>query len=436
MESQRMPLRRRRLGSAAAAVATAIVLLCSACGGGADPRGGPVELTWYVQPLNSTPVFEELVAAFNEAHPDIHVNLEVGPTDVDVVRGALATQIGSGSATPDVYEGDIIWPAQFARGGLAEALTDHFPESFWDRFAPGLAEAGLVDGEHYNVPLLVEASFLYYREDLLEQAGVPVPRTWEELLAAARALQESGAVEHGFVWQGATYEGLTCVWAEMLRDAGGSIVDDDYQRATINSPEAVRALRFLKQTIDTQATPAAVTSFREPESLNAFNAGDAAFMRNWSYAWAITQDPASSSVVGKVGMAPLPTFDGRPYPGTSTAGGGQLYINPNSEHLEESAALIDWLTGPQAQTLLAEVGKVLPANVEVQGSAAAGGIGPAGEVLPTLDIVGRPAGTAEYSKISRAVFQNINAALAGTVPVEDALAAAESQIDEALSSGR
>jgi multiple sugar transport system substrate-binding protein len=404
---------------------------CSAAGD--SGKSDRVTLEWYVQPLNSTSIWPDLVAAFNESQSDIQVKLTVGPTNVDTVRGTLSTQIGSGSATPDVYEGDITWPAQFAEAGLAMNLTELFPESYWERFSPGAIELAQYNGASYSVPSWTEAAFLYYRKDLLEDAGLPVPQTWEELAETAKEVQATGAVQTGYAWQGAGYEGLTCVWNEVLADAGGSIASADYAKGTLDTPEAAKALNFLKETISSGVSPEATVTFQEPQSLNEFTAGNALFMRNWSYAWAITQDPEQSQIVDKVGMAPLPTFEGEAFPGASTNGGGGMYINPHSKNVDEAVVFLDWLTDTDAQGLFASVGKVLPANLDAQTPEAQEQVGPVGSVLAELNIVGRPVGTPAYSEVSRAVFQNINAALSGNMSVDDALAAAQSEVTRALS---
>jgi len=427
---------RRSRSVLAVAIAGVVGLLATACGsGGGGDNGGPVTLEWYVQPLNSTTIWPDLVDAFNKSHPDIKVKLTVGPTNVDTVRGTLSTQIGSGSATPDVYEGDVTWPAQFAKAGLAVNLTDLFPKDFWDRFSPGAITLAQYKGASYSVPSWTEAAFLYYRKDLLEQAGLPVPKTWEELMTDAKQLQASGTVKDGYVWQGAGYEGLTCNVSELIADAGGSITSTDYKDASMNSPAGVKAVNFLKETISSGVSPEATPTFQEPQSLDDFTAGNALFMRNWSYAWAITQDASQSKVVDKVGMAPLPTFEGQSYPGASTNGGGGMYINPHSEHQKQAITFLTWLTDVDAQSMFASVGMVLPANLKAQTPEAQAQVGPVGEVLAQLNIVGRPVGTPAYSQVSRAVFQNVNAALSGNANVNEALKAADSQISDALSSG-
>ncbi|WP_171041399.1 ABC transporter substrate-binding protein [Sinomonas susongensis] len=424
---------RRPLLAAAAAVAVGLGAVgCSAANDSSS--GQQVTINWYVQPLNSTSIWQDLVAAFNKSHPNIKVNLTVGPTNVDTVRGTLSTELGSGSATPDVYEGDVTWPAQFAKAGLALDLTKEFPASFWNRFSPGAVKLAQYNGESYSVPSWTEAAFMYYRKDLLEQAGLPVPTTWEELVADAKKIQATGAVKDGYTWQGAGYEGLTCVYSELVADAGGSIVSGDYTKATLNTAAGTKALDFLKGTIASGVSPNATPTFQEPQSLNDFTAGNALFMRNWSYAWAITQDPSQSKVVGKVGMAPLPTFAGQPEPGASTNGGGGMFINPHSKYVKQDVEFLTWLTDTDAQSMFASVGKVLPANVQAQTPQAQQEVGPVGQVLAKLKIVGRPVGTPAYSQVSRAVFQNVNSALSGNASESQALSAADSQVASALGS--
>jgi multiple sugar transport system substrate-binding protein len=410
-------------------------LVTAACGSAASPtsQSGPVTITFYTEPLNTTPVVQDLVTTFEKSHPSIHVKLVVGPTNVDTVRGVLTTQISSGSASPDVYEGDVTWPAQFAKNNLAVNLSQNLPPSFWTQFAPGLLNAANVHGSYYMVPWITEAGYFYYRKDLLAANHLPVPRTWEEVASDAKKLQAAGQVKYGYVWQGAPYEGLTCDLVELVNDAGGQVVNSSYTKPEINSAAAAKAVGFLRSAITSGVSPQAVTTFQEPQGLNTFTAGSAAFMRGWGYAWAITQDKTSSSIAGKVGVAPMPTFAGQSYPGASTVGGGNLYINPHTKNLGADLTLIKWLSGAQAQTMLATIGKVLPVTSAVQGTASVRAIDPPLAELANLRIVARPTGTANYAQLSQALYQNGNSALNGSTSIPSALNAASSEVASALS---
>jgi trehalose/maltose transport system substrate-binding protein len=108
----------------------------------------------------------------------------------------------------------------------------------------------------------------------------------------------------GFVYQAAAYEGLTCdalEWIDSFR--GGTIVDPDC-RVTDDNPKAVEALTWAASTVGTIA-PEGVLSYMEEESRGVFQSGNAVFMRNWPYAWALAQ-AEDSPIRGKVGTAALP----------------------------------------------------------------------------------------------------------------------------------
>src|ERR1700744_3491418 len=151
-----------------------------------------------------------LINAFEKQYPNIKVTLVSAPTDTDTNRATLATEISGGSSTPDVFMGDVIWPAQFGAHQLALPLSTVLPASYWSRFAPGLVQGATYKGQVYGSPLFEDQGFMYYRKDLLTKAGLSVPTTWEQLESDSVKLVHMGLVKYGFVWEGDSYEGLTC----------------------------------------------------------------------------------------------------------------------------------------------------------------------------------------------------------------------------------
>jgi len=98
----------------------------------------------------------------------------------EVSGAALATQISGGSATPDVFTGDVTWPGQFGADQLALPLSEHLPPDYWSQFAAGLVQGASYQGKVYGSPLLVDQGFLYYRKDVLAKAGMSPPTAWEQ----------------------------------------------------------------------------------------------------------------------------------------------------------------------------------------------------------------------------------------------------------------
>ena len=234
-----------------------------------------------------------LISDFEKAYPGIKVTLTSAPTNTDTNRATLATDISGGSATPDVFMGDVIWPAQFGAHQLAVPLSDYLPSSYLAQFAPGLVQGATYNGKVYGSPMFEDNGFLYYRKDLLAKENLPVPTTWEQLLSESETLQKAGLVKYGFVWQGASYEGLTCNYMEYLTSAGGVATNSTYTQASLDSAASVKAVTFMRSLVTSGVSPAAVTTFQEAQAMSTFAAGNAAFLRNWDYAYADSQVPGT-----------------------------------------------------------------------------------------------------------------------------------------------
>jgi multiple sugar transport system substrate-binding protein len=375
-----------------------------------------------------------LISAFEKKYPNIHVTLTSAPTNTDTNRATLATEISGGSATPDVFMGDVIWPAQFGAHQLAVPLSDYLPQSYWSQFAPGLVTGASYKGKVYGSPLFEDQGFMYYRKDLLAKAGLQPPKTWEQLESEAKTLVSKGLVKYGFVWQGASYEGLTCNFMEYLTSAGGTATNSTYTKATLDSPAAIKALTFMRSLVTSGVTPAAVSTFQEAQSMSIFAAGNAGFLRNWDYAYSNATTPATGKLTAsQVGVEPMPAFAGQPTPGYSNIGGWNMYINPHSKNINVDLTFIKWLASDQAQTILATKYSEIPTTNSVRNSPAVKSLNPVLAIISQTKLVPRPAGTPNYPALSTAIYTNVNAALAGSTSPSAAMSAAQSQASTALS---
>jgi multiple sugar transport system substrate-binding protein len=130
---------------------------------------------------------------------------------------------------------------------------------------------------------------------------------------------------------------------------GGELLRDGNPRAL--TEENVSALEFMKDLIyKHRVTPELVRTAIEEPTRHIFGNGRAVFMRNWPYAWNIFEREGSP-VKGKVGVAPLPSFEGGE--SSPTLGGWQLGINRFSKHQPEAEKLIKFLTSYDVQKQLA-----------------------------------------------------------------------------------
>jgi multiple sugar transport system substrate-binding protein len=443
-KSARYRGRRRNGGILLAGIAAGALALA---GCGSSPSSGSTSgsslgsttsgtIVWSASPIagaGATDTRTVLISAFEKAYPKIKVTLVSASTDTDTNRATLATTISGGSSSPDVFMGDVIWPAQFGAHQLAVPLSKYLPSSYFAKFAPGLIAGATYKGQVYGSPLFEDQGFLYYRKDLLAKYHLSVPTTWEQLESEAKTVQAKSGTKYGFVWEGDSYEGLTCDFMEYLTDAGGTVTNSAYSKATLDSPAATKAVTFMRSLITSGVTPAAVTTFQEPQAMDVFAAGQSVFLRNWDYGYSYATTPATSKLTtSQVGVAPLPTFAGQAYPGYSNIGGWNMYINPHSKHLGLDLTFIKWLSSAQAQDILAMKYSEIPTVESVRTSAAVIASNPVLAIVPKTKLVPRPAGTPNYPALSTAIYTNVNAILAGSTSVSAGLANAQSQAATAL----
>ncbi len=452
---QRRGAQRRGFQVAAAAAAVATAFAVTGCGSSgtstssntnassatpgttAKPAGNATSgsITWEASPITTSgpDVRTVLIKAFEKAYPKIHVTLQSAPTNTDTYRGALTTQI-SGGGGPDVYMGDVIWPAQFAAHQLATPLSTYLGKSYFNTFAPGLIAGATYKGQVVGAPFFEDQGFLYYRKDLLAKDHLKVPTTWAQVASDSKAIQGKGQTKYGYVFQGADYEGATCNFMEFLADAGGKVLNSTNTKSVLSSNgDAVKALSEEVSLVKSGVSPKAQSTFQEANAMDAFAAGQSAFMRNWDYGYSTSQ-AAGSKVIGKVGVAPLPSFSG-PGTGYSNIGGWNLYINPHSKNKAADVKFIQFMTGHDAQNILATKFSEIPTNEAVRTSSAVVKSNAVLAVVPRTKLVPRPAQTPQYASVSQALYQNISAALAGQKSPSAAISAANSAINTAVGGG-
>lgn len=394
---------------------------------GSSPGSGTV--VWFAGPTTtpSDDVRQVLVDAFEQAYPSIRVQLITGPNSTDRLRSMLVNKLYTAPATPDVYSGDVIWPYEFAHDRLALPLSKYLPASFWARFEPprtppsgdNLVRAMSYRGSIYAVPYFIDEGFLYYRKDLLARAGLRPPATWEQLVQDAKVLRAKG-LPYQFVWQGDDYEGLTCDWTEILADASGGLPADANPAAELASPQALKALVFLRSLILDGISPRHIDTFQEHDADNAFDSGKAAFLRGWDSSYAAAM--SSGSVIAdprKVGVMPPPTFQGQRGPGWSVIGGWNLFVNPHTRNLRADLTFITWMAGTQAQRIIASQFSEIPSNASVRDDSAVTAVNPVLRAAAGTRLVSRPSATIIYQAITDAIHSNIHAALPG--PSSDGL---------------
>jgi multiple sugar transport system substrate-binding protein len=191
-----------------------------------------------------------------------------------------------------------------------------------------------------------DVGVLYYREDLLKQAGFQPPETFADLLKISKSLKEQGKINWGYVWQGRQYEGLAAMFVEVLQGFGGFWVNPNTLEVGLDKPETLKAIAFLKDTIGERVSPPGVTTYQEEETRRIFQSGQVAFIRSWPYLWPLA-NAQDSPIKGKIALKPMVSTPGNN--GGACLGGWGLGISKSSKHPKEAWKAIQYFTSEEAQ---------------------------------------------------------------------------------------
>jgi trehalose/maltose transport system substrate-binding protein len=375
---------------------------------------------------------DALMAKFHDL-TGIEVQILRPGNDTSVVLSSYLREFESGSPQADVYAIDIVWPGILAR--YAEDLRPEFGDL--GGVMPSLVQNDTVNGKLAAVPYFVEVSLLYYRRDLLEKYRFSKPpQTWNELEQQARVIEagERASGRNGFwgyLWQGSASEALTCNALEwQISQGGGRLLASDGASSLRPAHEAQdweRARRWIGT-----ISPPEVTHQLEDDSLQLWKHGDAAFMRNWPYAY-LESAQADSKVRERVGVTVPPMGDGPESQHADILGGFQLMVSKSSRSKEAAIELVRFLTSPEIQRVNAATRGYAPTRPDIYDDMAVRQANPFFGTLRGVLLDGavtRPSTVAgaRYDAVSTAYFTAVHQALTG----EKTAAAAAEELDKNL----
>jgi trehalose/maltose transport system substrate-binding protein len=345
----------------------------------------------------------------------------------------LLRQVGSG---PDVLGIDLIWP-----GLLQEYLVDLRPYLTPEisSLEPELLSSYMVDGKLLAIPYQMQVGTLEYRIDLLRQYGYDhPPKTWDELEGMAQRIQAGERAKGrkdfwGYVWQGAAAESLTCNALEWQVAAGGGQIIEADRTISVNNPAAIRAWQRAKHWIG-WISPPGVVAYQEQDSMNAFDAGEAAFGRVWGGATiplsrrTRLDHRRGSPLESVTGYAVIP---GGPGGRAGTLGGSGLAVSAHSLHPQEAIELVRFLVRAQIQSSKLETGAPLAAQPDALDVPSIHG--PPGSFNQNGNQSGlarRPSNVSgrAYEQVAKAYIGAVHTVLTGQSSAPDAAAGLELQL--------
>ena len=281
-----------------------------------------------------------------EGRTGIRVNLEA--YGEDQLTQKLTTEFTAGSSDIDVFMQRPLQEArQYVQNKWYADLNAFVKDAQktpaeWDfnDFQAGAVGTERVKGQLTGIPIVVEHEVLYYRKDLLQQAGLSVPKTLEELKRAAEKLTDKSKGRFGFIARGQRSPAVT-QFSSFLYGFGGDWFDQQARKATLSTPEAIAALRFYGDLLRNFGPPG-VLNMSWPQAVAVFAQGNAALYTDADSISTNILDPGKSTVADKTGVAPFPAGPKGAHMYSVTSWG--LSIPAGSKHKEAAWEFVKWAT--------------------------------------------------------------------------------------------
>lgn len=361
-----------------------------------------------------------MTSDFEKQQPDVKVNLEFVP--YEALHDKIVAARGAGGNGYDVVLFDAIWPAEFSRFDLLQDVSSRIAADEREKIFPGAMNTVVYQGKTLGMPWILDTKYLYYNKAMLDKAGIKTPpASWQQVMDDAKVLKDKGIVKYPLVWSWSQAEALVCDYTTLVSGFGGSFYQNG--KLDFSTPASLKAVTLMKTSLDQGLSNPASREYLEEDVRKAFSNGDAAFALNWTYMYNMANDPKQSKVAGDVGIVPAPG-DTPDKPGAVNGSMG-LGIAKASQHPEEAWQYIHYLTSQPVQDKYAKLS--LPVwKASYQDPAVAKGqeslIAAADKSLNVM--LSRPE-TADYSRLSNTLQQQLQSVLQGKATPDVALKAVD-----------
>lgn len=264
----------------------------------------------------------------------------------------------AGSFDVDILQMDTVFVGAFS-DYIAQLDQYVAPEELCEEDIFDAVKKSMYKGGHLlALPLYTDVEVMFYRADLLKKYDKREPQSWQELYNTAQYIQNEERKNpdkksnfFGMVFQAKAFEMLTCNFVGLIDSFGGAVVKEG--KVVVNSNENVTALMFLVDCMK-NISSRSVLNYSEEDCRGMFQCGNAVFMPNWPYVWALANDQASE-VAGKIAVMPLPPSENGGK-ASGVAGGWFFAVSKYSKRIPIAADLLKYLTSRNLHRARAKFG--------------------------------------------------------------------------------
>jgi multiple sugar transport system substrate-binding protein len=393
---------KQALAALLAAALTGIVL--SACGGSGS---GPPQLTFFVAIQPGGTIEATAERCTKEAHGKYTIKPELLPNDASQAREQLVRRLGAKDSSIDVIGLDVILTSEFANAGwIAPWTGKQKAEASKDVF-PSVLKTATFEGELYASPFNTNTQLLWYRKDLVPKP----PETWEQMIQVAEGLPEAGQIQV----QAERYEGYT-VWVNALIESAGTSILKGPEEVELQQKPTEEALEVIGKLAHSSAASPELSTSNEDSARLAFEAGKAAFMTNYTFAFASAKENAPE-INEHMGAAPFPRVNSNP--AKPPLGGFNLAVSAYSSHKQQAFEAALCLSGEKSELTAVELDGLPPSHESLYTNSVVKKAYPgfAGLVREEVEAAGPRPVTPAYQDVTSAIQRALHPP--ESIPAED-----------------
>ncbi len=362
-----------------------------------------------------------MIADFEAANPGIKVAPEF--VAYEALHDKIIAAQGAGSGGYDVALFDVIWPAEFGSKGFLQDVTARIPAEYNDQILPGAWTTVDYDGKRWGMPWILDTKYLYFNKEMLTKAGITeVPKTYDELMAAATKIKEMGIVEYPIVWSWSQSEAMICDYTTLVAANQGSFFDADGKPA-FDQGGSLDAVNYMKASLDAGLSNPNSREYFEEDVRKVFSSGEAAFALNWTYMYNLANDPTQSEVAGNVGVVPAPGVLGKSV-ASAVNGSMGLGIPASSAHAEEAWKFIMFVSSQEQQNKYSKLSLPVWKSSYEDPAVYGGQEDLVSAAFGSLSVMFARPSTPNYPELSAILQKHIQEVLLGSVTAADGLKAA------------
>ena len=375
---------------------------------------------------------QRLLAEFERQTPGVRVHVQQIPWSAAHEK-LLTAYVGD--AMPDLFQVGNTWIPEFVALNAVEPLDERMAHSFVlqkEDYFPGILDTNVIGGALYGVPWYVDTRVLFYRTDLLQEAGIRLPpATWDAWLDAMLRIKAGGGRDAYAILLPMT-EWQPPVILALQR--GARLLRDDDQYGNFRSSEFRGAFQFYLDLFHHDLAPRDADA-QVANLYQDFANGYFAFYITGPWNIGEFQQRLPAAMTGKWATAPMPAPDAT-HSGISTAGGASLALCRGSRHRDAAWQVIEFLSTPARQSEFYRLTGDLPSRKTAWMQQDLMHDRYAQAFWQQLQHVQATPKIPEWERIADKITQYAEAAIRGRMDTDAALTALDADVDQVLEKRR